>query len=442
MKNEPQTNPQGRLPLPVPFYYGWVIVAITFIATLNGAGIRSAAQVFIKPLEAEFGWSRAAIASAVAVSLFLFGVAAPISGWLLDRFGQRRVMTGCLALLVVGVAGTTVMEELWHFIILWGVIVGLGAGGMSSVLAATVAQRWFMARRGLTLGILNSASSTGQLIFIPFLMAMIVSAGWRAGSLVMIVISGALIIIIGLFMRDDPSELGLEPYGSGERSVLAGGQMASLRGSSGPPASVRLHDVLRSSTFWLLCGSFFVCGGTSNGLIGTHLIPYAIDRGIPEVTAAATVGVMGGMNFVGTMTSGYLTDRVDRRKLLAWVFVLRGVALFILPYVSDFSGLMIFAVIYGLDWFATVPPIVTMTGDAFGKQAIGKIYGWIFLSHQIGGALSAIGAGAIFVWYGDYLLAFLIGGAMTFVAAAMGLMIRPGRPELPPTAEARKTATA
>lgn len=421
---------RARLPLAVPFYYGWIVLVISFLTTLVSAGIRSSPSVLIHPLELEFGWNRAVIASAISVNLLLFGVAAPISGWLLDRFGPRRVMMSSLSLLVIGVSATTFMAQFWQFVLLWGVVVGLGAGGVGSVLSATVANRWFVARRGLALGILNSASSTGQLIFLPLLMFVIQSGGWRFGSRILVVAALLLIPLIFLLMRDDPAEIGLEPFGSKESRAVSGASLASLRGASKTSGSIRLSEVFTSSTFWLLAGSFFVCGGTANGLIGTHLIPHEIDHGIPQVTAATLVGVMGGLNFVGTVLSGWMTDRVEPRKWLSMVFALRGVSLFILPFVTDYSGLFLFAVIYGLDWFATVPPTVALTADTFGKQNIGKVYGWIFMSHQIGAAIMASAAGAIRVWLGDYHFAFLAGGCIAMVAAALALQIRPNRGRL------------
>ena len=425
-----EMRPQSRLPLPVPFYYGWLVLALSFLTTLTGAGIRSSPTVLIHPLEMEFGWSRAAIASAISLNLLLFGVAAPISGWLLDRFGARRVMLGSLSLLLVGVSATMVMRELWQLFLLWGIVVGLGAGGVGSVLSATVANRWFVARRGLALGILNSASSTGQLIFIPLFMALIVFSGWRTGSFILAVVCLILIPMVFLWMCNDPADLGLEPYGSGKPGVSPGGGLAALRGAARSSEGVSIREAFSSSTFWLLAGSFFICGGTANGLIGTHLIPHSIDHGIPQVTAAATVGVMGGLNFVGTILSGWMIDRVQPRKWLSLIFALRGVSLFILPFVTDFSGLFIFAVIYGLDWFATVPPTIAITADTFGRQSVGRIYGWIFLSHQIGAALMASGAGAIRVWLGDYQFAFLAGGSIAMVAAGLALGIKPSRKEV------------
>ncbi|HWP57743.1 MAG TPA: MFS transporter [Candidatus Acidoferrales bacterium] len=410
-------------PAPLPFHYGWVIVATSFLTTLIAAGVRSSPSVLIHPLETEFGWNRAAIASAISVNLFLYGAAAPLSGWLLDRYGPRQVMLGSLALIGIGVSGTIFMTELWQLIVLWGVVVGLGAGGGSSVLSATVAQRWFVARRGLVLGILNSASSTGQLIFFPLLMAIIVHSGWRGSSVFLVGICLAMLLAVSKWMKNDPANVGLLPYGAQEPAPEQALRLRAGAAGARPQSEISFPDVLRTPTFWLLCASFFVCGGTANGLVGTHLIPHSIDHGIPEITAAATIGVMGGMNFVGTLISGWLTDRVNPRKLLALVYALRGSSLFILPFVTDFSHLFVFAVVYGLDWFATVPPTIALAADAFGKRAIGRVYGWIFLAHQIGAALSAIGGGLIRVWLGDYHLAFIIGGFMGIIAAAIALSI-------------------
>lgn len=421
-------NWRSRPPLSAAFFYGWVVVALSFLTTLISAGIRAAPTVLIHPLEMEFGWSRAAISSAISINLLLFGVGAPIGGWLLDRFGPRRVILVSLSLLVVGVSGTTVMKEYWQLVFLWGIVVGLSAGGVGSVLSATVANRWFVARRGLVLGILNSASSTGQLIFLPLLMAVIVAAGWRTGSLILVIAAIGLIPLVFLWMRDDPSHLGLEPYGAGKVGAPLAG--AAPPGVSERSGAVSLSEVFGSSTFWMLAGTFFICGGTANGLIGTHLIPHSIDHGFPQVTAAATVGVMGGLNFVGTVLSGWMIDRVQPRKWLALIFALRGVSLFILPFVTNFSGLFLFAVIYGLDWFATVPPVIAITADTFGKQSVGRVYGWIFLSHQVGAALMASGAGAIRVWLGDYQFAFLAGGSIAMIAAGLALKIPHQRREL------------
>jgi sugar phosphate permease len=424
MQNDTSATGQKRPPLSLPFYYGWFILALCFLTTLTSAGVRSSPSVLIHPLEAEFGWSRALIASAVSMNLLLFGVAAPITGWLIDRFGPRIVMMGSLTLLIVGVSGTMVMNQFWQFFLVWGVIVGLGAGGVGSVLTATVGNRWFVAKRGLALGILGSASSTGQIIFLPLFMAMITYAGWRLGSMTLIVVAMVLLPLIYLFMRDDPSEVGLEPYGAGDPAAAAVGSAASLRGMRSGNATITAREIITNPTFWLLAGAFFVCGGTANGLIGTHLIPHEIDLGIPQITAASILGVMGGLNMVGTIFSGWMIDRVRPQRWLALVYVLRGVSLLILPFVQDVSGFFAFAVIYGLDWFATVPPIMAITSDTFGRNNIGKVYGWIFMSHQIGAAIMASAAGAIRTWLGDYHFAFLSGGFIAMIAAGLVLQIK------------------
>ena len=417
-------------PLSTPFFYGWIAVALSFLTTLVGAGIRSAPTVFIHPLEGEFGWGRAEISFAVSINLFLYGLAAPLSGWLIDRVGTRRVMVGSLACLALGVGLTTLMHNYWHLLVLWGVVVGLSAGGTASVLSAAVASRWFVARRGLVLGILNSANSTGQLIFLPLMMTVIVTVGWRGGSLLLLSAALGLVPFVALWMRDDPSDVGLAPYGSAPAAESGGATPASE-----DMERVPLRSAIKTSTFWLLGASYFVCGGTANGLVGTHLIPHAIDRGIPEIAAAASVGVMGGLNFVGTTLSGWIIDRVSPKKWLALIFVLRGLSLFILPFVTNFSGLFIFAVIYGLDWFATVAPTIAITSDTFGKRSVGIIYGWIFVFHQVGGAVAATAAGAVRVAMGQYHYAFLAGGIMALIAAGLALSIRPER--IPPSPIAR-----
>jgi len=345
-------------------------------------------------------------------------------------------MMGSLALLTLGVSGTIAMTEFWQFFLVWGIVVGMGAGGVGSVLTATVGNRWFVARRGLVLGILGSASSTGQIIFLPLFMAMITYAGWRLGSMTLIVVALIMLPLIFFFMRDDPADVGLEPYGAGQPGTPAAGGVASLRGMRSAKASIGLRQVLRHPTFWLLAGSFFVCGGTANGLIGTHLIPHEIEMGIPQIAAASILGIMGGLNLVGTIFSGWMVDRVQPQKWLALVYALRGVSLLILPFVKDLNGLVVFAVIYGLDWFATVPPSMALTADTFGKENVGRVYGWIFMSHQIGAAIMATTAGALRTALGDYNFAFLSGGVIAMLAAGMALQIKPVPKEMPPPAGA------
>ena len=429
------SNPSStakRPPISLPFYYGWFVISLCFLTTLTSAGVRSSPSVLIHPLEAEFGWSRTMIASAVSMNLLLFGVAAPVSGWLIDRIGPRMVMLGSLTMLILGVSGTMAMTEFWQFFLVWGIIVGIGAGGVGSVLTATVGNRWFVAKRGLALGILGSASSTGQIIFLPLFMAMITFAGWRMGSMALIIVAIILLPLIYFFMRDDPSQVGLQPYGADDPKAAAAGGATSLRGMSAKNATITAREVVTHPTFWLLCSSFFVCGGTANGLIGTHLIPHEIEIGIPQIAAAGLLGLMGALNMVGTIFSGWMVDKVQPHKWLALVYALRGCSLLLLPFVRDYFGLVVFAIIYGLDWFATVPPSMAITADTFGRQNVGKVYGWIFMSHQIGAAIMASAAGAVRTHLGNYDIAFFAGGMIAMIAATCALNIKPKPKEAGP----------
>jgi MFS family permease len=378
-------------------------------------------------LEKEFGWGRTAISSAASLNLLVYGFMAPVGGWLLDRFGARRVIIGCLVTIVVAVAGTTLVQQLWQFVLLWGVVLGV-ATGVTPALSASVASRWFIARRGLALGILTNANATGQVIFLPILMALILSHGWRTAMWLIIGTALLLLPAIWRWLRDYPSEVGLEPYMD---ATTTAEQRRLTQGAPRPWSLATSRDVFGTATFWLLSATFFVCGMTSNGLVGTHMIPHAIERGIPEVVAATAVGIMGVASFVGTTFAGWLCDRVDARKVLAAAYLFRGLSLFVLPYVTDSSSLFVFAVLYGLDWFATGPSTVAIIAKHFGQDRVGVIFGLVFVSHQIGSAIAALGAGWIYSNSGEYYVAFISGAVMGVLAAAMALIIRRDRDEAP-----------
>jgi MFS family permease len=378
--------------------------------------------VLIHPFEAEFGWSRTAIASAASLNLLLLGLFAPLGGWLIDRIGARRVILGCLSTIVAGLIGTVFVQELWQLIILWGVVLGV-ATGVTPPLGASIASRWFVDRRGLAIGIMTNANAAGQVLYLPVLMAIIVWSGWRSALWAMAAASAVLLPAIWFWMRDKPADVGLEPYtaaqpsGSTKRWIYARGEIRPMSISS-------VSQIFKTSTFWILSGCFFICGFTANGLIGTHLIPHAIERGIPQITAAMAVGIMGGASFVGTMFSGWMVDRVDPRKVLAVVYGLRGTSLFILPYVSEPLGLFLFAILYGLDWYASGPATTTIIARIFGPDRVGRIFGLVFVFHQLGGASAAIGGGWTRVYFGDYQYAFVVGGCMGLLAAFLALTIQ------------------
>ncbi len=412
-------------------HYAWVVAAVTFVALMGAAGFRATPGVLIVPLEDEFGWNRAIISVAVSINLILFGLTGPFAAALMDRFGLRKVTVGALVTVATGALLTTVMTSPWQLYLLWGVVVGLGTGCMASVLAATVASRWFVQRRGLVLGALTAAGATGQLIFLPGLGWLAQSSGWRWAAITVGGAALAVVPLVALFLRNRPADLGLRAYGATEADTAP-----MNTGSPIVNAFRGLRLGVRSRDFWLLGGSFFICGASTNGLIGTHLIPASMDHGMAEVAAASLLAVIGVFDVIGTLASGYLTDRFDSRWLLFFYYGLRGLSLLLLPFVfgSPQFALILFIVFYGLDWVATVPPTVQLARRAFGAQNFAIVYGWIFAAHQMGAAAIAFAAGAVRTFFGDYQLAFMSSGLLCLVAAGLVLRIareRPGKVEVP-----------
>jgi len=397
-------------------HYGWVMVGITFLLVTVTAGIRSAPGVMISPLKDDFGWSTAQISWAISLSILTLGLAGPISGRLIDRHGIRPVIIGFLVLGAAGVATTWVMQALWQFYAFWGVLVGFGAGGTSIVLSATVANTWFNDRRGLVTGILGGAASAGQLVFILALAFIVDAWGWRAAVGLMALLAGAVVLPLAvLLLRSHPADVGLTAYGANPtRLPLASDERL-----------VPMKEALRTGDFWLLALTFGVCGFTTIGLIGTHFIPHATEHGFSEKQAAGILSVIGGFNVVGTVASGWLTDRYSPRKLLALYYFLRGCSLLVLPAISG-SGIPMmsaFAIVFGLDYIATVPPTVMLTANRFGRRSVGTIYGWITFSHMVGGAAAAALAGQVHDAAGDYGLAMYMGGVLAVFAAAFAFRI-------------------
>ncbi|MBM3817604.1 MAG: MFS transporter [Acidimicrobiia bacterium] len=392
-------------------HYAWVIAGVTFVVLLVTAGIRATPGVLMVSLEAEFGWTRTVVSGAVAINIALFGLLGPFAASVMDRWGLRRVVLGALALLGISVALTTRMQNQWQLTLLWGVLVGTGTGVTSMVLAAIIANRWFDARRGLVLGVLSAANATGQLIFLPLLAQLAAERGWRAAALLVAGAAAVVFVVVLVFMRDRPEDLGLRRYGRPHDAPPDTGPRPMA-----PMAA--LGFAMRSRAFWILAGTFFVCGASTNGLIGTHLIAACHDYGIAEVRSAQLLAMMGIFDIIGTTASGWLTDRYSSRHLLFGYYTLRGISLLFLPLTLQSGGSQLawFAVFYGLDWIATVPPTVRLTSEAFGRENTGVIYGWIGASHQLGASMAAIGAGTIRQVTGDYQTAFWIAGLLCVAA--------------------------
>jgi sugar phosphate permease len=403
-------------------HYGWVMVGVTFLAALISAGTVGAPGVFIVPLQKEFGWSTAEISSALSIRFVLFGLMAPFAAALLNRYGLRNVTLAAQLIVVSGLVASLGMTEVWQLMLLWGVVIGIGTGMTALVLGATIAARWFAARRGLVVGIMTASVATGQLVFLPLLASLTERYGWRLALAFVCVMLGVSALAVLLAMRDRPSDVGLRPFGDEGDAPLPAPPI--VHGSITGVALGTLRDVSRSTSFWILFATFFVCGASTNGLVQVHLIPMCLDFGIPQVQAASLLAAMGIFDFFGTILSGWLSDRYDNRWLLFWYYGLRGLSLIFLPF-SDFSfyGLSVFAMFYGLDWIATVPPTVRLTAQKFGPERANLVFGWIFAGHQLGAGTAAFGAGLSRTVLQSYLPAFFVAGALCVLASLIVLAL-------------------
>lgn len=393
-----------------------IVAVITFFTLFATAGFRSAPSVLILPLEQDLGWHRDVISAAVALNVLLYGLTAPFAAALMERFTVRKVVMAALFTVGTGALGTIWMTKSWQFLFLWGVVVGIGTGSMALVFAATVANRWFIKKRGLVVGILTAAAASGQLVFLPGLSKLAIDPGWRASSLVIALGAYVMVPLIYFFLKESPQSINATPFGAESNwqpPLLA-------KGNAARNAIDSLKAATKVRNFWYLTGSFFVCGLSTSGLIGTHFIPAAHDHGMVTVTAASLLALIGVFDVIGTIFSGYLTDRIDPRKLLFFYYFLRGLSLFLLPSIL-FSTLhpstLVFIIFYGLDWVATVPPTVLLCRQVLGADKGPVVYGWVFAAHQVGGSIAALGAAILRVKFGNYASAFYITGLLCVITS-------------------------
>jgi sugar phosphate permease len=406
-------------------HYAWIVVAITFVTVVVTAGVRATPGVLIVPLEHEFHWSRATISFVISANLLLYGAVGPFAAAVMDRLGARRTMSLALAAAALGVALTPAIHQPWQLFMLWGVVVGLSTGFVGAYLAAFIAARWFCEREGLVVGILTAANAAGQLVFLPTMAELVTAASWRIMSVVLAATVLAFLPLLLFWMRDRPEDLGLTRYGEHSGSKPSTPPL-------GNPAAVAFRALatgVRSRDFWLIAGGYFVCGATTNGLIGTHLIAACVDHGLSEVTGAGLLAATGVFALVGGTIAGWLSDRWDNRLLLFSYYGLRGLSLLYLPFAFDapFYGLSAFSVVYGLDWIASAPPTVRLLSAIVGAERIGIMVAWITVIHQIGGACAAYLAGLLRIGFGTYLEAFIMSGRLLMAAAVMVLFVGIGR---------------
>jgi predicted MFS family arabinose efflux permease len=434
-------NPEDRPKKRRRLHPAWAVAAVAFLALVGAAGFRAAPGVLMVPLQQEFGWSTTVLSSAVSINLVLFGLTAPFAAALMERFGIRAVTAVALGLIGAGSALTVLVNQSWQILLTWGLLIGLGTGSMALVFAATIANTWFTKSRGLVIGILTAGSAAGQLVFLPFIAMLAQDPGWRQASLLIAAGALAVIPLVLKFLKNSPADVGASPYGADEPAPDAKTEAAPAGAAnrSGDPgeaaeprrnAAVRALQVLRRAsrvrTFWALAAGFAICGATTNGLIGTHFIPSAHDHGMPETTAAGLLAVVGIFDILGTIASGWLTDRFNPRILLAVYYQFRGIGLLVLPLLLGSSvqpSMIVFVVIYGLDWVATVPPTAAICRQVFGADG-SVVFGWVFAAHQLGAAAAALAAGAIRDATGHYTYAWLGAAAMCTIAAVISATIR------------------
>ncbi|WP_246244925.1 MFS transporter [Amycolatopsis pithecellobii] len=398
----------------------WLVAFAAFVALVGAAGFRAAPSVLIDPLHEEFGWSTAMISSAVSINLLLYGLTAPFAAALMERLGMRRVAVGALLLVAAGSGLTVFMTASWQLLLCWGVLVGTGTGSMALAFVATVTGRWFVRHRGLVSGVLTAAGAAGQLVFLPVIAMLAMDRGWRSASL--LVAGGALVVvpIVLILLRDHPSEVGTTAYGTTEPEE----KPPPSRGSAAR-ALTALRDAAKTRVFWLLAGGFAICGASTNGLVGTHFVPAAHEHGMPPTTAASLLALVGLFDVAGTIASGWFTDRVDPRRLLAGYYFLRGISLLLLPHLfapTTEPPMWAFIIFYGLDWVATVPPTVALCRERFGMSGP-IVFGWVFASHQIGASIAAYGAGLIHDRLGSYDLAWYLAGGLCGLATLFSIAI-------------------
>lgn len=400
----------------------WLVAGLTFLTLMATAGFRSAPSVLIVPLEEAFGWRRDGISLAISINVLLYGLTAPFAAALMERFGIKKVVMTALSAVGVGALLTIGMQSLWQLVALWGFVVGIGTGSMALVFAASIVNRWFFERKGLVIGGLTAAAATGQLIFLPTLSSFAMDYGWTGVSLTVGLAALIMVPLIFIFLPERPSDIGVKPFGATNEWV----EPPRANGNAAALAMNTLRESLQVKNFWYLVISFFVCGLSTSGLIGTHFIPAAHDHGMMEVAAASLLALIGVFDVIGTLFSGWLTDRIDPRKLLFFYYFLRGVSLFLLPSIlfsTIHPSTLVFVIFYGLDWVATVPPTILLCRTVLGPERATVVYGWVFAAHQIGGSIAALGAAMARVKFGDYASAFYASGIACLLVSLLVLRI-------------------
>lgn len=409
-----------RRPAAAPFHRAWPIALVACLTIVAAAAFAAVPGLLTDPLHTEYRWSRASIGVAASVNMVVYGLVAPFAAALMDRFGIRRTALAALTVIVAGAGLTTVMNSVWQLTLYWGLLIGAGTGSLAMTFAATVTDNWFTRHRGLVIGVLTGASAFGQLVFLPLLAEIVDHRGWRPAVVTLALAAGAVAVLVALVLRDHPADVGQRPYGA----VSFVPKPKTDRSAARRTALV-LAGAARDRRFWLLAGSFAVCGATTNGIMWTHFVPAARDHGMDLTVAASLVSVIGVFSLVGTVLSGWLTDRFDPGRLLVGYYAGRGLLLVALPALlgpDAGAAMAAFVVLFGLLDVATVPPTVLLCRRIFGPD--GAIaFGWVNAVHQVGAGGMAVLGGFARDTAGSYGPVWLLAAALCAVAAAAVLRI-------------------
>ena len=412
----------AQVPASGPFY-GWYVAGALFFAMFLSIGLRQGFGIFVEPWQQEFGVGVATISVAASIGWFVNGSSQVVMGWLIDRVGGRIVVTGAALLLGLSVVLMAAVNSIFVLIVVYGMLMSLAAAGLAGGPPGAVVVRWFRRKRGAAMSLLTSGGSLGGLMLVPFMTYLFLWTDWRRAWL----IGGALVLLLGvpllyLVLRDDPADLGLLPDGDTAAAAAAG----NSAGSAGPLLAQRWPDAFRSAPMWQLSAAYWVCGVTTAS-ISVHYVRWAATEGITPATAALAFGLLSGINAVGVLLVGPLSDRVPRKTLLGVVYLIRGVAFLLLVILPGPAALWGFAIVGGASWLATVPLTTSLAADVYGIRHLGTLAGLINFAHQLGGALAVYLFGLVFDVHGSYDWAFLAGAATLAGAGVVSLTIRERR---------------
>jgi MFS family permease len=416
-REESEAKPNGA-----SLFYGWYVVAALFFATFLVVGTRQSFGIYVKTWEEDWHVSVGTISIAASVGWLLNGFSQPFFGRLTDRIGGRPIVIFSLFTMGLAFLAMSLVQNVIMLTVLYGFVIAVASGGISPGITGVFVARWFEARRGAAMSFLVSGGSVGGLVLIPFLTYLFLATSWQTAW----VVAGLIALVLGLplavmIVRSDPSDVGLRPDGrrSEEDDETPGAENRRVGPALGPLAADRWQDSFQSRPIWQLAAAYWVCGVTTAS-ISVHFVRWAADESISPGTAALAFGLLSGINAMGVLVVGTLSDRMERKKILGLVYIVRSMAFLMLILLPGHLAIWLFAIIGGMSWLATVPLTASLTADVYGVRNLGMLGGLINMTHQIGGALAVLLFGLAFDALGTYDVAF---GASSVLLIAAGLTV-------------------